>query len=101
MRIDTTVKGSVFEAKLGGSMRFSDSGAFRALLAAITKAGTESCVLDLSELESIDSAGLGMFMIARDTASKGGWALSLRSPKGQVKSLLALGKFDQLLAVVP
>jgi anti-anti-sigma factor len=101
MRIQTRMNGSVFEANLGDSMTFSDSGAFRALLQEVTKAQVSSCVFDLSELRSIDSSGLGMFMIARDEAKKRGWSLTLRAPQQQVLSLLKLAKFDSLLAIRP
>ncbi len=101
MRIETRMNGTTFEAKLGDRMVFSDSGAFRSLLQQVEGAKANACVLDLSGLASIDSAGLGMFMIALDAAKKGGWSLRLRSPRGQVKSLLELGKFDQLLAIEP
>lgn len=101
MRIETTIRGSVLEARLSDNMSFADHSAFRALLSEISKTGARSCIFDLSGLNSIDSAGLGMFMIAREEAQKSGWTITLRSPKGHVKSLMELGKFDKLLTIEP
>jgi anti-anti-sigma factor len=99
MRVETKTEGSHFEAKLGDRMGYSDHGAFRSLLQEIGKAAPKTCRLDLSGLESIDSAGLGMFMIARDEARKDGWSLTIRCPKGQVRSLLELCNFDKLITI--
>lgn len=99
MRIETAMNGTVFEAKLSDRMAFSDLGAFRSLVKEVTKAGAKQCVFDLSWLVSIDSAGLGMFMIALDEARRGGWSMTLRFPQEQVKSMLRLVKFDKLLVI--
>ena len=99
MQVKTSITGGNFEAKLSDRMTFSDQGAFRALLNDITRAGTKSCVIDLSGLASIDSAGLGMFVVARDQAKKNGWSLKVRCPPGQVRTLFELAKFDQLLVM--
>ena len=45
------------------------------------------------------SAGLGMLILAKETAEKGDLDLVLRSPKGHVKSLLELGHFDKLFTI--
>jgi anti-anti-sigma factor len=56
-------------------------------------------VIDLSKLEFIDSAGLGMLLIARDEAKKAGRNLTLRGPQGQVKRTFSATKFDTLLTI--
>ena len=99
MQIAKAMNGAAFEVKLSERMTFSDNGSFRSLLDDIVKAGAKKCVFDLSGLASIDSAGLGMFVIALDQGKKQGWTLALRSPKGQVKTLLELAKFDKLLTI--
>jgi len=99
MQIKTNITGGQFEARLSDRMTFSDHGAFRTLLNDIAKAGTKSCVIDLSGLASIDSAGLGMFVVARDQANKNGWSLKIRCPPGQVRTLFELAKFDKLIMI--
>jgi anti-sigma B factor antagonist len=54
-------------------------------------------LLDLSELEFMDSTGLAVVVAARDRADAGGGRLVLRRPTPQVERLLALvGLRDQL-----
>ncbi|WP_300473197.1 STAS domain-containing protein [Breoghania sp.] len=43
---------------------FSDHAEFRNLLNQITASKVDSCIIDLSKLQSIDSSGLGMFIVA-------------------------------------
>lgn len=99
MRIESRMSGTTCEVRFGDRMTFSDHTAFRALLKEITKSGAKACVFDLHDLQAIDSAGLGMFMIALDEAKKSGWTLRLKSPQGPVKSLLELGRFDKLMSI--
>jgi HptB-dependent secretion and biofilm anti anti-sigma factor len=47
----------------------------------------------------VDSAGLGMFIIAAETAKKAGLSLTLRSPSGHVRKLIELSKMDKLLSI--
>lgn len=99
LRIETRLNGPVFEVKLCERMTFSDHAQFKALLKEISQAAPKTCVFDLSKLDSIDSAGLGMLIVAQDAAKKAGWTLKLRSPQAQVRSLLGLGNFDKLITV--
>jgi anti-anti-sigma factor len=99
MRVETTINAGVFEAKLIDQMLFSDHRAFRSLLREISQSGAKKCIFNLSGLTSIDSSGLGMFMIALDEARKSHWTLTIKSPQGHVRSLLVLGRFDKLLNI--
>jgi anti-anti-sigma factor len=56
-------------------------------------------VIDLAKVEFIDSAGLGMLLIARDEASKASRQLTLRGPQGQVKRMFAVTRFETLFAI--
>jgi len=99
MQIEKSVRESAFEVKLKDRMTFSDHAPFRALLDDVVNARAKACVFDLSGLTAIDSAGLGMLAIALDMSKKRGWQMTIRSPRGQVKSLLELSKFDKLLTI--
>jgi anti-anti-sigma factor len=101
MQASTKISGNTFEVVLKDSISFSDHDSFRRLIAEAGDSGAKSCVFDLAGLRSIDSAGLGMFMIAKDEAKKGGWAITLRSPRGPVKTIMELSKFDRLFTIQP
>lgn len=99
MRITYAEAGGIFEAKLSERLSFADHPAFRKLLDDVAAAAPTRCVFDLSELVSIDSAGLGMFIIAIEAAKTGGWSLSLVGATGHVKQLLQLSRMDRLVTV--
>jgi anti-anti-sigma factor len=99
MQVTTTVTETVFEVRLSESLSFADNGAFRKLLDDMAASRTTHWVFDLSSLASVDSAGLGMFIIAKETAKRAGRDLVLRSPTGHVKNLIELSKMDKLIPI--
>lgn len=99
MQVKTTVTDAVFEAHLSDRLSFSDNSAFRKLLNDMLASKARRWIIDLSALVSVDSAGLGMFIIAQDAAKKAGLPLTLRSPSGHVKNLIQLSKMDKLISV--
>jgi HptB-dependent secretion and biofilm anti anti-sigma factor len=99
MHAETIVTDTTFEARLSDRLSFSDNGAFRKLLEDMRASKTRHWVLNLSALASVDSAGLGMFIVAAETAKKSGMSLTLRSPAGHVRRLIELSKIDKLMPV--
>ncbi len=83
---------------LRGSFTFKDHHAFRALLDAL-RSGGQRHVLDLSGLEFVDSAALGMLLIADDEARGGGWTLTLRRPSPQVARLMEVAAMESIFAI--
>ncbi len=84
---------------LSGELTFTDHAAFLELSARLFGTTAKSVVIDLSKLEFIDSAGLGMLLIARDEAKNKSRDLVLRGPLGQVKRMFQVTKFDSLFTV--
>lgn len=99
MRIEARQENADFSIELHEQMTFCDHNQFRALLSEISEKKAETAVFDLSRLVSIDSAGLGMLMIALEESKKAGWRLSLRAPQGSVRKLLELACFDRLMPI--
>jgi anti-anti-sigma factor len=60
----------ITEIALRGRMTFSDHEKFRHVMAAFQGPEGHHMVFDLTGLEFVDSSGLGMLIIARDTAQK-------------------------------
>ena len=91
--------GNAREAHLRGRLTFSDHQAFRAMIGDL-KAGTgREWVLDLASVEFIDSAGLGLLMILRESAESGRIALKLRKPHQQAARLFEVAKLAQLFTI--
>ena len=80
-----------------GDITFSENVAFRQLLKDLSSKDIRACVFDLSKVNMVDSAGLGMFLIAKEQADTGSWKLSVTGAQGHVASMLKLTKLSELL----
>lgn len=83
---------------LTGSLGFTDHAAFRDMIAALGD-GRGPVVIDLAGVDHIDSAGLGLLLVARDRAAGLGRTLSLANARGQVARLLDLAQAADLFAI--
>lgn len=86
-------------AEIEGELTFTDHSSFKQLVSTLFEGNVSPIVLDLSKLEFIDSAGLGMLLLVRDEVNKSAKKLILRGPRGQVKRMFAVTKFETLFAV--
>ncbi|OSQ36188.1 anti-sigma factor antagonist [Thalassospira mesophila] len=82
--------------EMAGRFTFSDHTVFRKLIDEITALPAETQIFDLAGIEFIDSAGLGMLLLARDEGEKNRTTVVLRGAKGQVKRMLEVARFDTL-----
>ena len=78
---------------LSGQMTFVDASVFQHVVDVFNTSGIEKVVLDVSALKFIDSAGLGMFFIAREEAEEKGVKLVLQGAKEQVKKMFTISCF--------
>jgi len=99
MNLSTSVDNLTFHAAISDRLAFSDHAEFRELVEQVSQSGVKTCVFDLTRLKSIDSSGLGMFMVAQEAGAEKGWRLVLKGAQGHVKDLLKLGKFDKILTL--
>lgn len=86
-------------AEISGEFTFADHGTFKQMMAALLQPKSLPIVIDISKLDFIDSAGLGMLLLVRDEASKVSRQLILKGPHGQVKRMFDLTKFDTLFSI--
>ncbi len=87
------------EIALSGRMTFVDHDTFRQVMTAFDGPSGHRMVFDLSELDFVDSSGLGMFLIARDLASKKRLSLSLRGARDDVRRSMNLAKFERVIPI--
>jgi anti-anti-sigma factor len=99
MNIQTRITDAFFEAKLSDRLSFADNAAFRKLIDDMKTSKAPRWVIDVSGLSSVDSAGLGMFIIAHEAAKKVGFHMVLRAPGGHVRNLIELSKMDKLINI--
>ena len=80
-----------------GDITFSENVRFREMLKELEGQSIKNGVFDISAVGMVDSAGLGMFLIAREQAVGAGWKLNVRGAQGHVASMLKLTKLSELL----
>lgn len=101
--MDFTVREASFtttEVTLTGRLTFADNDSFLEMMKVFEGHVREHrFVLDLSGLEFIDSSGLGMFLVARDTAVKNDYELVLRGAHKQVKKVMDMARFGTVFQV--
>ncbi len=99
MEYQIDIKKDVFEAKLSERITFSDLDGFREVVKRMVEHHAQSNIVDLSDVEFIDSAGLGMLLLARDEISKMSSNLVLKAPQGQVRRMFSVARFDQMFDI--
>ena len=84
---------------VSGEMTISDRGEFDGLPARIFRSGSRDVVVDMTGLEYLDSAGLGMLLMLHKKATEQGARVTIRNPGGEVKEVLELARFGILFAI--
>lgn len=84
---------------LGGHFTFTDHPEFREVLTHIEQAGVTSVIVDISQVEFVDSAALGMLLLANDAASKYAKKLVIRGAQGQVKKMFDMANFQSIFSL--
>lgn len=99
MEYEVRKQPGVTEFRLKGQMGFSDHVQFKNLMAAFESAEKTRVVFNLDELHAVDSSGLGMFIMAREEATRRGHAFTLERPRSEVKRVMDLAKFDRFFDI--
>lgn len=84
---------------LSGQFTFSDNAKFKQILELLDDAALQNITLDFSEIDFIDSAGLGMLLLIRDECQTRNISLTITGTSGQVHKIFLISKFDQLFTM--
>lgn len=85
--------------RLRGRLTFNDHAKLRAAIREMQANKVERQILDLSGLEFVDSAGIGMLLIAREEMTIASKTLVLRGAQGQVKRVLTVAQLSKIVAI--
>jgi len=85
--------------RLKGRLTFNDHAKLRALIREMLQNKAKRQVLDLSALEFVDSAGIGMLLIAREEMANVEKQLVLRAATGQVKRVLTVAQLNKIVTI--
>ena len=84
---------------LSGKFTFTDNPAFREVIQKIEEKDVQQISLHLSRLEFVDSAALGMLLLAREAATKHNKKIILIGAVGQPKKMFDMAKFDAMFTM--
>ena len=99
MEYSITNNSGACQAAMNGEFSFNDNPGVRKMIGELEKENATSCVLDMSGLNSIDSAGLGMILLINDAVKKSGKAMSIRGASGQVLKMLDISRFSDIVTI--
>ncbi|EWY39575.1 anti-sigma-factor antagonist [Skermanella stibiiresistens SB22] len=100
MNFDIEKKTGKTEIALIGRITFADHDDFRNVINVFEGEEGHEIVFDLSRLDFVDSSGLGMFIIARDTARKKKLSFSIRGARNDVMRVMQVAKFHKMFTIV-
>ena len=99
MKYDIQKSDNKVTCTLSGELTFNDHELYRAMLDEALSGGAKTINLNLSKLEFIDSAGMGMLLVGQDRSTNEKWSFELVQPQGQVKKMLELAKLSQVIKI--
>lgn len=99
MKIHEKKTADTLKVELSGSFTFSDNQEFRELLKRINEKPDQKVIFELSRLEFVDSAALGMLLLLRDASETKGIKIELHNPQGQTKKMFDLSNFSALFSI--
>ncbi len=100
MEFRTETRGDRFVVSIAGVLTFDDHEPFRQIVNEISDCTPATVELSLATTKMIDSAGIGMLLLAKDKADKSGKVLLLSGVTGHVAKVVELSKIDQLIKII-
>lgn len=99
MQIKHTDTASGKEVKLSGRMTFTEKEIFDSLIDEMKGRAGSEYVLNLQELQFIDSCGLGMLLHMTEVQKEYNINIKLTGVSGQVERLLHIAKMDHFFTI--
>ena len=100
MEFTDTIEGSDYKATLEGKFTFSDNAKFRTIIEKFDNPEIKQIYFIMGKVELVDSAALGMLLLARDEAGKHQKNLLIKDASGQVKKMFELAHFNKLFSLI-
>lgn len=87
----------VWEFSLAGEIDISNADGFKTKLEDAMADTKQDITVDLSELNYIDSTGLGVIIGIYSVIKKDGYSIKVLNPRDNVRKLLAISGLDKIL----
>ena len=99
MEITKHLKQGIYDVTMRGKFTFTDHPEFREILQEMGGNDVRQIVFHMSNVEFVDSAALGMLLLAGDEAEKYQKNLVISGAAGQVKKMFNMARFDTLFTM--
>lgn len=96
MEIEKHLNQGTLDVSMRGKFTFGDHSAFREVLAKLSSADAQHIVFHMAQVEFVDSAALGMLLLAHDEAEKLNKKIVISGAMGQVRKMFEMAKFNSL-----
>jgi anti-anti-sigma factor len=84
------------EAVIEGMITFKDHNRFTEIMNVIKTISGKKMIINLHKVDFIDSAAIGMLLIANDKGAENNVDVIIKGAHGKVKSVLEAASFDKL-----
>ena len=92
--------GDICRVVMSGKFTFSDHIEFKNIFKIFEDNMTKHLEIDLSKVEFVDSAALGLLLLVLDEAAKTNVKLKLLRPCGHVQKMFKISRFYDLFNIV-
>ena len=100
MQIATRTEGQRAIMRLAGRFEFSAHREFREAVERVMQLdGVGDLVIDLMDVEYVDSSALGMLLMVRERTNSAKLGLTLANPRGMVRQALDIAHFEKLFVI--
>lgn len=99
MEFQTRATPDATEVRLTGRLEFTDHDRLRDIVSLLHQMQARRFIIDLSGLDFIDSAGLGMILILQEEAEQKNAKLVVRHPRNDVRRSMDLAKIGEIVAI--
>ena len=100
LSITVTENGASRTVRLEGTCDLATAPDLRNALQPLLPPGVQEVIVDVSELEFIDSTGLGVILGAMRRLREGGGALRIAGATGSVRRVLEITDLDKVIPLV-
>ncbi|CAO3351272.1 anti-sigma factor antagonist [Azospirillum melinis] len=99
MDFKTTNTVDATEVWLTGRLEFTDHDRLRDIVELVEQSRARRFVIDMSKLDFIDSAGLGMLLILQEETESRNIKMIVRHPLGDVKRSIELARLGEIITI--
>lgn len=85
--------------RLTGELDMATAPALHSELAGLAARGVHTVIVDIAQLDFIDSSGLSVLIAGLKRFREGGGTLTIRSPSGRAKRVFEIAGLSQLFAI--